>query len=275
MKPELRVLVVEDEASTRQEMASLLADMPEVAEVHAADNGAAAVRLLGTTTIDAAFLDILMPGLNGMDVARVLSVLSEPPSIVFVTASETHAVEAFGIGAVDYLLKPIRPERLAEAVGRIAQLRRPAGAAPPAEDLHVVQIDTGRRTVFVKRDDVQFVEAQGDYVRLHTSDGTHLIRLSLSYLEEVWESAGFVRVHRGFLVAIPWVRDLRVTSSSGLVAGTPAGDVPVSRRHGRHLRAQLLEAARRDQLGRSANAQGAAVSRSRDGEHDQPHRQEP
>ena len=274
MKPELRVLVVEDEASTRQEMASLLADMPEVAEVHVADNGAAAVRLLGTTTIDAAFLDILMPGLNGMDVARVLSVLSEPPSIVFVTASETHAVEAFGIGAVDYLLKPIRPERLAEAVGRIAQLRRPTGTAPPAEDLHVVQIDTGRRTVFVKRDDVQFVEAQGDYVRLHTAEGTHLIRLSLSYLEEVWESAGFVRVHRGFLVAIAWVRDLRVTSSSGLVAGTPAGDVPVSRRHGRHLRAQLLEAARRDQLGRSANAQGAPP-RSRDGEQDQQHRQEP
>lgn len=269
MKPELRVLVVEDEASTRQEMASLLGDMPEVAEVLVADNGATAVRLLGTTTIDAAFLDILMPGLDGMDVARVLSVLSEPPSIVFVTASEAHAVEAFGIGAVDYLLKPIRPERLAEAVGRIAQLRRPGGGAPPAEDLHVVQIDTGRRTVFVKRDDVQFVEAQGDYVRLHTADGGHLIRLSLSYLEEVWAPAGFVRVHRGFLIAIPWVRDLRVTSSSGLVAGTPAGDVPVSRRHGRHLRAQLLEAARRDQLGRSANAQGGPASRSRDGEGEQ------
>ncbi|GAB3724051.1 LytR/AlgR family response regulator transcription factor [Nocardiopsis nanhaiensis] len=252
MKSELRVLVVEDEASTRQEMAALLEDMPEVSEVLVADNGATAVRLLGTTAIDAAFLDILMPGLDGMDVARVLSVMSEPPAIVFVTASEAHAVEAFGIGAVDYLLKPIRPERLAEAVGRIAQLSQTSGSTSPAEDLHVVQIDTGRRTVFVKRDDVQFVEAQGDYVRLHTADDTHLIRLSLSYLEEVWAGAGFIRVHRGFLIAIPWVRDLRVTSSSGLVAGTPAGDVPVSRRHGRHLREQLLEAAKHDQLGRSA-----------------------
>ncbi|MFL1377144.1 MULTISPECIES: LytR/AlgR family response regulator transcription factor [unclassified Nocardiopsis] len=273
MKPALRVLVVEDEASTRQEMAALLGDMPEVAEVLVAENGAAAVRLLGVESIDAAFLDILMPGLDGMDVARVLSVMSDPPSIVFVTASEAHAVEAFGIGAVDYLLKPIRPERLAEAVGRIAQLRRPEEAAPPAEDLHVVQIDTGRRTVFVKRDDVQFVEAQGDYVRLHTAEGGHLIRLSLSYLEEVWASAGFVRVHRGFLIAIPWVRDLRVTSSSGLVAGTPAGDVPVSRRHGRHLRSRLLEAARRDQLGRAANAQG--TPRPRDGEPDGSPRQAP
>ena len=260
MKPELRVLVVEDEASTRQEMTSLLGDMPEVSEVLVASNGATAVRLLGTTSIDAAFLDILMPGLDGMDVARVLNVMSEPPSIVFVTASEAHAVEAFGIGAVDYLLKPIRPERLAEAVGRIAQLRsNPGDRSSPAEDLHVVQIDTGRRTVFVKRDDVQFVEAHGDYVRLHTADGTHLIRLSLSYLEEVWATAGFVRVHRGFLIAIPWVRDLRVTSSSGLVAGTPAGDVPVSRRHGRHLRAQLLEAAKRDQLGRSASGRASGT----------------
>ena len=271
---ELRVLVVEDEASTRQEMATLVGDMPEVAEVLTADNGAEAVRLLGTTTIDAAFLDILMPGLDGMDVARVLSVLSDPPSIVFVTASEAHAVEAFGIGAVDYLLKPIRPERLAESVGRIAQLRRSEGTTSPAEDLHVVQIDSGRRTIFVKRDDVQFVEAHGDYVRLHTGDDSHLIRLPLSYLEEVWSSAGFVRVHRGFLVAIPWVRDLRVTSSSGLVAGTPAGDVPVSRRHGRHLREQLMEAARRDQLGRSANAQ-QGNPRARDSESDQGSRQAP
>ena len=261
MKPELRVLVVEDETSTRQEMTSLLGDMPEVAEVLVASNGATAVRLLGTTSIDAAFLDILMPGLDGMDVARVLNVMSESPSIVFVTASESHAVEAFGIGAVDYLLKPIRPERLAEAVGRIAQLRDASGRSSPAEDLHVVQIDTGRRTVFVKRDEVQFVEAHGDYVRLHTADGTHLIRLSLSYLEEVWATAGFVRVHRGFLIAIPWVRDLRVTSSSGLVAGTPAGDVPVSRRHGRHLRAQLLEAAKQDQLGRSASGRASGPTK--------------
>lgn len=252
MSTELRVLVVEDEASTREELAALLRDMPEVAEVTVADNGASAVKLLGTTQIDAAFLDIFMPGLNGMDVARVLSVLSDPPSIVFVTASESHAVEAFGIGAVDYLLKPIRPERLAEAVARIAKLRRQESAAAHADELDVVQIDTGRRTVFVRRDDVQFVEAQGDYVRLHTADGTHLIRLSLSYLEDIWSAAGFVRVHRGFLVAIPWVRDLRVTSSSGLVACTPAGDVQVSRRHARHLREQLMEAARRDQLGRAA-----------------------
>ncbi|MBN3928411.1 response regulator transcription factor [Streptomyces verrucosisporus] len=254
----LRVLVVEDETSTREELADLLADTPEVGEVYAAESGARAVQLLGATAFDAVFLDISMPGLDGMDVARVISQLSAPPSIVFVTASESHAIEAFGIGAVDYLLKPVRPERLAESVARIGATGRAAagGGADevggPRDELAVVQIDHGRRTVFVRRDDVQFVEAHGDYIRLHTGQGTHLIRLSLSYLEEIWAPAGFVRVHRGYLVAVGWVHDLRVTSSSGLVACTPAGDVPVSRRHARSLKEQLLEAARSGRLGRAA-----------------------
>ncbi|MTE18595.1 response regulator [Streptomyces sp. TRM43335] len=251
----LRVLVVEDEASTREELADLLGDVPEVEEVYTAESGTRAVQLLGATAFDAVFLDISMPGLDGMDVARVIGRLSAPPAIVFVTASESHAIEAFGIGAVDYLLKPVRPERLAESVSRVAAAHRAAtddGGDEPRDELAVVQIDHGRRTVFVRRDDVQFVEAHGDYIRLHTAQGTHLIRLSLSYLEEIWAPAGFVRVHRGYLVAIDWVHDLRVTSSSGLVACTPAGDVPVSRRHARSLKERLLDAARSGQLGRAA-----------------------
>ncbi|UGY90832.1 LytR/AlgR family response regulator transcription factor [Streptomyces gobiensis] len=248
----LRVLVVEDEPYTREELTEFLADTAEVSEILAAESGEAAVRLLGGGAFDAVFLDISMPGLDGMDVARVISMLSTPPAIVFVTASDSHAIEAFGIGAVDYLLKPIRPERLAESVARIARLRRATTEAPPADELAVVQIEHSRRTIFVRRDDIQFAEAHGDYVRLHTADGTHLIRLSLSYLEDVWAPAGFVRVHRGYLVAVGWVHDLRVTSSAGLVACTPAGDVPVSRRHARGLKERLIEAARNGQLGRAA-----------------------
>ena len=248
-----KVLVVEDEPSTREELTSLLADFPEIGEVAAADSGEAAVRLLGTDTFDAVFLDISMPGLGGMEVGRLVSMLSRPPAIVFVTASESHAIEAFGIGATDYLLKPVRPERLAESVARIAAPpAAPPAATPPRDELAVVQIENNRRTVFVRRDDIQFVEAHGDYVRLHTAEDTHLIRLSLSYLEEIWAPAGFVRVHRGYLVAVSWVHDLRVTSSAGLVACTPAGDVPVSRRHARGLKQQLMEAARSGRLGRSA-----------------------
>lgn len=253
-----RALVIEDEPSTRDELVGLLSEFPRFDEVAAADSGEAAVRLLGTTSFDAVFLDISMPGLGGMEVARVVSMLSAPPAIVFVTASESHAIEAFGIGAVDYLLKPVRPERLAESVSRIGGAPAPGAEVPgarpatPRGELPVVQIENGRRTVFVRRDEVQFVEAHGDYVRLHTADDSHLIRLSLSHLEDVWGAAGFVRVHRGFLVAVAWVHDLRVTSSSGLVACTPAGEVPVSRRHARGLKEQLMEAARSGRLGESA-----------------------
>lgn len=227
----------------------MLARIPGTGAVEQADSGETAIRLLGIAGYDAVFLDISMPGLDGMEVGRVFGQLSAPPAIVFVTASESHAVAAFGVGAVDYLLKPVRPERLAEAVSRVSAARRtpPVSAPePPPNELSVVQIETGRQTLFVHRDDIHFAEAHGDYVKLHTAEGSHLIRLSLSYLEEIWSAAGFVRAHRGYLVATRWVQDLRVTGSSGLLARTPAGAVPVSRRHARALKERLLAAVRDD-----------------------------
>jgi DNA-binding LytR/AlgR family response regulator len=240
----LRLLVVEDEPSTRTELATQLADLPSVGDVVCAAGGDEAVRLLGGGTFDAVFLDIAMPGLNGMDVARILKRLSDPPAIVFVTAYDNHAVEAFGLGAADYLLKPFRPERLAEAVARIGRRPGPPVVGDKADDLAVVQVELAGRTVFVRRDDIAYAEAHGDYVRLHAGQGSHLLRQSLTYLEQVWDAAGFVRAHRSFLINLAAVTELRVTSTAGLVAVTDAGEVPVSRRHSRQLRERLLEAAR-------------------------------
>ncbi|MCH7230999.1 LytTR family DNA-binding domain-containing protein [Glycomyces sp. L485] len=241
----LRVLVVEDEPSTRTELAGQLAEHSSVGDVVCADGGDEAVRLLGSGIFDAAFLDIAMPGLNGMDVARILTRLSDPPAIVFVTAYDNHAVEAFGLGAVDYLLKPFRAERLAEAVARIDHHRSgPASAGEKADDLAVVQVELAGRTIFIRRDDIAFAEAHGDYVRLHSGEDSHLLRQSLTYLEQVWDEAGFVRAHRSYLVNLAAVTELRVTSTAGLVAVTGAGEVPVSRRHSRLLRERLLQAAR-------------------------------
>lgn len=242
----LRILVVEDEPSTRAELAGQLAEQPSVGDVQCAAGGDEAVRLLGEGTFDAAFLDIAMPGLTGIDVARILRRLSHPPAIVFVTAYDNHAVEAFGLGAVDYLLKPFRPERLAEAVARIGRRSGPAPAGDKADDLAVVQVELAGRTVFVRRDDIAYAEAHGDYVRLHSGEHSHLLRQSLTYLEEVWDAAGFVRAHRSFLVNLAAITELRVTSTAGLVAVTGAGEVPVSRRHSRLLRERLLQAVRGD-----------------------------
>jgi DNA-binding LytR/AlgR family response regulator len=244
MSAGLRVLVVEDEPSTRIELAGQLAELPSVGEVVAAAGGDEAVRLLGSGSFDAAFLDIAMPGLNGMDVARILRRLSDPPEIVFVTAYDNHAVEAFGLGAADYLLKPFRPERLAEAVARIGGRRSGPAVGDKADDLAVVQVELAGRTVFVRRDDIAYAEAHGDYVRLHSTQGSHLLRQSLTYLEQVWDAAGFVRAHRSFLINLAAVTELRVTSTAGLVAVTEPGEVPVSRRHSRLLRERLLQAAR-------------------------------
>jgi DNA-binding LytR/AlgR family response regulator len=198
------------------------------------------------------FLDISMPGLDGLELASLLAKLSEPPVIVFVTAHDGHAVAAYGIGAVDYLLKPVRAERLSAALGKVVRMVSATETADPrqVETMAALPVESGGRTRYVRRGDVRFVEAHGDYVRLHTDGGVHLVRMPISRLEEYWEGTGFTRVHRGFLLAVDAVLELRSDSAGGLLAHTTAGDVPVSRRHSRELRDRLLAAAQRGDLDR-------------------------
>ena len=178
--------------------------------------------------------------------------MTDPPVVVFVTAYDEHAAAAYGLGAVDYLLKPVSAERLAAALARVRRFTAPAGstaaeqpAPTPVDALAAVPVELAGRTHYVRRDDVRFVEAHGDYVRLHTPTGAHLVRIPISRLEEHWQRAGFTRVHRSYLLAVPAVRELRSDLSGGLLAHTDVGDVPVSRRHARELRELLLEAATR------------------------------
>jgi DNA-binding LytR/AlgR family response regulator len=203
---------------------------------------------------DAVFLDISMPGLDGLELASLLARLHEPPVIVFVTAYEQHAVAAFGIGAVDYLLKPVRAERLADALARVNRMlpaARPTPESPVLPDaMAALPVESAGRTRYIRRNEVHFVEAHGDYVRLHAVSGVHVVRMPISRLDEYWSPAGFIRVHRGFLVAVDAVRELRSDSVGGLLAHTDLGDVPVSRRHARELRERLLAAAKSGQLDR-------------------------
>ncbi|QRP44622.1 LytTR family DNA-binding domain-containing protein [Amycolatopsis sp. FDAARGOS 1241] len=245
----LRVLAVDDLAPALDELCRMLRDAPEVGEVVGAGDALRALKLLQADHFDAVFLDISMPGLDGLELASLLAKLSEPPVIVFVTAHDGHAVTAYGIGAVDYLLKPVRTERLAAALAKVVRMagdRHPA-AAPDA--MAALPVDAGGRTRYVRRDDVLFAEAHGDYVRLHTRTGVHPVRMPISRLAEYWEGAGFTRVHRGYLLAVSAVVELRSDTTGGLLAHTPAGDVPVSRRHARDLRDRLLEAAQQGRLG--------------------------
>jgi len=241
----LRVLAVDDEAPARAELAYLLGRDERVDEVHTAGDGAEALRMLEDTAYDALFVDIRMPGLDGLDLARVLRRFASPPVVVFVSAYDQHALEAFDLRAVDYLMKPVRDERLAEAVGRVLEARGrvvPAAAAPEDDD-ETIAVELGGVTRFVKRSDVRYVEAHGDYARLVTEDGRHLVRVSLALLEEQWASAGFVRIHRRWLVPLDAIDEVR---NDGGRVSVRVGDavLQVSRRHTRELRDRLVRSAR-------------------------------
>lgn len=231
----LRALVVDDEGHAREELAYLLREDPRIAQVRTADNAAAALSLLNDEPFDVLFCDIKMPGLDGVQLARVVSRFAERPQIVFVTAYEDRAVDAFELQATDYVMKPVRPERLAEAVRRVVG----AGSAEQAgEDDETIAVELAGVTRFVRRSQVRFVEAQGDYARLHTADDSHLVRSPLSVLEARWADAGFVRIHRSTLVALGHIEEVRV-SDGRMTVRLGADELPVSRRHSRELRDRL------------------------------------
>lgn len=242
----MRVLAVDDVTPALDELCRLLREQPGIDDVAGAPDALTALRLIQAGPFDVVFLDVSMPAMDGMELASLLARMTDPPVIVFVTAFEEHAASAYGIGAVDYLLKPVGAERLAAALERVRRFRTaPPEPAVAVEALAALPVELGGRTRYVRRDDVRFAEAQGDYVRLHTPSGEHLVRIPISRLEEHWGPAGFVRVHRSFLLAVACVRELRSDLAGGLLAHTDIGDVPVSRRHARDLRERLLEAATR------------------------------
>ncbi|RBQ14002.1 DNA-binding response regulator [Spongiactinospora rosea] len=247
----LRVLAVDDELPALEDLAYLLRADTRIAEVATARDGAAALRLLDRgiaegRPIDAVFLDIRMRGLDGVVLGRLLSRFANPPRVVFVTAYEDHAVDAFEIKAEDYLLKPVRPERLAEAIRRVSVAAEHADPETGGREPDTIPVELGGVTRFVSSTDVKYVEAQGDYARLHTEGGSHLVRISLATLEERWAPVGFVRVHRSHLVAVKHIDELHIDSGRCVVR-VGETEIPVSRRHTRELRDLLVRRARKAQ----------------------------
>ncbi len=230
----LRVLVVDDEQPALDELSWALERDPRIASVRATTAPTEALRILQEGGIDAVFLDIHMPGLTGLDLAQVLSNFKEPPPVVFVTAHDEHAVAAFDLRATDYILKPVREERVGEAVRRLLETGRPVTGGDEQ-----IPVALGGVTRFIARSDVRYVEAQGDYARLHTASGSHLLRTPLTTLAEEWAPAGFVRIHRSLLVNLAHVAEVRMDEGrcTVLVGGTPdPTPLQVSRRHTRELR---------------------------------------
>ncbi|SDP67600.1 DNA-binding response regulator, LytR/AlgR family [Pedococcus dokdonensis] len=239
----LRALVVDDEAPALEELSWLLRQDDRIGEVVTASSGADALRSLDSGDIDVVFSDISMPGLDGMELARVIARFVERPQVVFVTAHDQHAVDAFAVDATDYVMKPVRKDRLAEAVRRVVAAVEPGGAAQPSAEPEdeTIPVELAGVTRFITRSQVRYAQAQGDYARLHTATGSHLVRIPLSTLEERWAAAGFVRIHRSTLVSLPHVREVRMEHGRCSVV-LDGAELQVSRRHTRELRDRLLRA---------------------------------
>jgi DNA-binding LytR/AlgR family response regulator len=258
----LSVLAVDDETPSLDELSYLLQRSPLVGRVAVARNATDALRRLRDEELDAVLLDIRMPGLDGIELARVLARFSVPPVVIFVTAHEDHALEAFEVGAAGYLLKPVDEVRLDRVLRRAVLQAHPEepprpgglpgdppgaaqGAAPGARadgtrPGDVVAVDAGARTRFVARSDIAWVESAGDYVRLHLRDGaSHLLRVAMATLEEEWSDHGFARIHRSYLVSL---RDVSEVESDGTRTTVRVlGELlPVSRRSAHELRERLL-----------------------------------
>jgi len=252
----LRALVVDDEAPALSELTYLLRQDGRIGDIRTASNGADALRALDVAPVDVVFCDIKMPGLDGMALARVLARFADRPQVVFVTAYDEHAVDAFEVSATDYVMKPVRAARLSEAVRRVVSAMGAVageGTTVPTVADETIPVGLGGVTTFIKRSQVRYVQAQGDYARLHTATGSHLVRTSLTTLEERWAEAGFVRIHRSTLVALPHV-DAVLTGQGGCKVRLGDVQLQVSRRHLRALRDRVSWSAGSGQGGSATGA---------------------
>jgi DNA-binding LytR/AlgR family response regulator len=232
----IRALLVDDEAPARSELRYLLATHPEVEVVGEAASATEALKLAAAVPYDAVFIDIEMPGLSGLDAGRLVHGRPGVPQLVFVTAHEQYAIEAFAVEALDYLLKPVDPERLAQVVRRLVSLQAPAGAV---EKIPVV---SGGETVLLDWEELHYARADGDYSRVHTYDRSYLCTRSLRALEEALPADRFVRIHRSYLVNLDKVVAVRRAGSDRIrlaLDDAERTELDVARRQSKAVRERL------------------------------------
>lgn len=218
----ITALLVDDEALARKRMRSLLRDYDDFTVAAEAGEGAEALRAIEEVRPDVVFLDVQMPELNGFDVVRRLDP-DHRPLIVFVTAFEQYALDAFRASAVQYLLKPVEREALKNAIDRVRRLVETKAADPampelmaqlqrPRNWLQRIAVKARGRTLLFRIDQIDWFESAGNYVRLHVGREGHLLRETMSGLEEKLDPQQFVRIHRTAIVNLERIRELQPTS---------------------------------------------------------------
>jgi DNA-binding LytR/AlgR family response regulator len=240
----LKILAVDDEQSQLQDLARLLRGSPIVEDVQCAVDGHDALMKASTQPYDAIFLDVRMPDLDGVELGRVLRRFAAPPQLVFVTAHEEAAVDAFELHALDYLLKPVGRRRVEEALDRVASAVAAAqltaangdgGKASPAEhESEVVAVANVRSgaTRLIARSSILYVQSHGDFVRIVVEDGRYLLRSTLIDVHRRWDQFGFVRVHRQYVANLHKAVELRPQFGGTAELAFAGGQtIPVARRH--------------------------------------------
>jgi DNA-binding LytR/AlgR family response regulator len=248
----LKILAVDDERRQLQDLARLLRSSPLVEEVQLADDGHDALVKASEEIYDAIFLDVRMPDLDGLELARVLRRFASPPQLVFVTAYEDTAVDAFELHALDYLLKPVARRRVEETLERVAASVAAAERSADADDARerpapgrendVLAVDNVRSgsSRLIARNSILYAQSHGDFVRIVVEDGRYLLRATLTEVQRRWEPFGFVRVHRQYLANLNRASELRPEFGGTAVLVFPDGHtVPVARRHVAELSRRL------------------------------------
>jgi two-component system response regulator LytT len=231
----IRALIVDDERPARDELRYLLATDRDVEVVGEATNAEEALAL--ADKCDVVFLDVEMPGATGLAAAPLVRERAHPPAIVFVTAHERYAVDAFAVEAFDYLLKPVDPDRLARVLERLRE--RSAESAAPVERVPVV--GGGGTEILLDPDQIHYAQADGDYSRVFTYDRSYLCTSSLGALEERLGSR-FARIHRSYVVNLAKVAGVRRAAPDRFrlqLADAQKTELDVARRQSRQLRERL------------------------------------
>ena len=201
----IRALIVDDEALARERVRTLLASVPGVIVVAECSGGREAVEQILAERPDLVFLDVQMPDLDGFDVLE--AVASEwLPQVIFVTAYDEYAIKAFDVHAIDYLLKPIEPERFRKALARVT--KRDLLAMLDERPIDRLVIRTRSKVSFLKPSEIDWIEADGKHAVLHAGRETHVVRHTLTRLEQRLAPHGFVRVHRSAIVNVDRIKEL-------------------------------------------------------------------
>ncbi|GAW91267.1 LytR/AlgR family response regulator transcription factor [Calderihabitans maritimus] len=246
----LRALIVDDEYPARKELRYLLEKYDNIQIVGEAANAREAMELINAVDYSVVFLDIDMPGGSGLELGRQLQIRNgKSPYVVFITAHDQYALEAFGVDAVDYILKPIDPKRLDKAIKKIQERIQPSSSSPVPDkskndtrSLGLIPVEHKGKTILLEKKDIVFISANNDYCFIKTYNTKYLTRFTLKELEKRLDSNLFFRCHRSYLVNIQKTREIIPLYNGTLILivdDEEKSEVPVSRSHAKQIR-QIL-----------------------------------